>query len=71
MRYTVFIKFNSTGKIQVTDNEIIVAIKSMPQLGKANRQLIQKLANYFGLPKDAIDIISGMASTKKLVDIPD
>ena len=71
MRYTVFIKFNSTGKIQVTDNEIIVAIKSMPQLGKANRELIQKLANYFGLPKDAIHIISGMASTKKLVDIPD
>jgi uncharacterized protein len=69
LRYTVFVKFNSSGKIQIQENEITISLKSKPERGKANLELIQKLAGYFGVAKDKINIISGLSSTKKLVDI--
>ncbi len=68
MRYTVFVKFNSSGKIQIQENEITISLKSKPQRGKANIELVQKLADY-GVAKDKINIILGLSSTKKLVDI--
>jgi len=69
--YTVFVKFNSSGKIQIQGNEITVSLKSKPERGKANLELIQKLASYFGVAKDKINIVSGLRLTKKLVDISD
>jgi uncharacterized protein len=69
--YTVFIKFNSSGKIQIQGNEITVSLKSKPERGKANLELVQKLAGYFGVAKDKINIVSGLKLTKKLVDISD
>ena len=70
MKYTIFVKFNSSpSKIQIQENEITISLKSKPERGKANLELIQKLAGYFGVAKDKINIISGLSSTKKLVDI--
>ncbi len=69
LRYTVFVKFNSSGKIQIQENEITISLKSKPERGKANLELIHKLARYFGVAKGKINIISGLSSTKKLVDI--
>jgi uncharacterized protein len=69
--YTIFIKFNSSSKIQIQGNEITISLKSKPERGKANLELIQKLAGYFGVAKDKINIVSGLRLTKKLVDISD
>jgi uncharacterized protein len=69
MRYTVFVKFNSTGKIQDNGQEIIVCVKSKPERGKANKELVERLATYFALSKDRVRIISGLKSTKKIVEI--
>jgi uncharacterized protein len=69
MRYTVFVKFNSTGKIQDNGQEITVCVKSKPERGKANKELVERLATYFALSKDRVRIISGLKSTKKLVEI--
>jgi uncharacterized protein len=69
LRYTVFVKFNSSGKIQIQENEITIFLKSKPERGKANRELIQKLADHFGISGDKIHIITGLGSTKKLVEI--
>lgn len=69
MRYTVFVKFNSTSNITVYGDQITVSIKSKPEKGKANRELIQKLADYFGIGKDRIRIILGRTSNKKLVEV--
>jgi uncharacterized protein YggU (UPF0235/DUF167 family) len=69
--YTVFVKFNSSGKIQIQGNEITISLKSKPERGNANMELIQKLAGYFGVAKDKINIVSGLRITKKLVDISD
>ena len=60
MRYFVEVKFNSSGKIQVNGNEIIISIKSEPKHGKANKELIKKTSDFFGLPENSIRIISGL-----------
>ena len=47
MEYIVLVKFNSSGKIQVASNEITICLKSKPERGKANKELVERLANYF------------------------
>ena len=69
MKYTVFVKFNSSGKIQVNSNEITITLKSKPERGKANREMIEKIAEYFRISKDRIYIISGLTSNRKLIEI--
>lgn len=43
-----------------------VYIKSVPENGKANRELVEILRKHFGCP---VNIISGLASRKKVVRI--
>ncbi len=62
-------KFNSVSKIIVYGDQITISLKSKPERGKANRELIQKLADYFEIDKNRIQIISGIISNKKLVNI--
>ena len=69
MRYSIFVKFDSSGKICVDGDEITIALKSKPERNKANRELVEKLADYFGTSKDRIRIIAGVTSSKKLVDV--
>lgn len=69
MRYTIVVRFNPTGKIQVNGNEITICLRSKPERGKANKEMIERLASYFEVSKDKVRIISGLTSTKKLVDI--
>jgi uncharacterized protein YggU (UPF0235/DUF167 family) len=69
MRYTVFVKFNPSGKIQFNGNEITICLRSKPERGKANKELVEGLASYFEVSKDKVSIISGLTSTKKLVEI--
>jgi uncharacterized protein YggU (UPF0235/DUF167 family) len=42
LRYSVEVKFNSSGRFQANGNEIIISIKSEPKHGKANREMIKK-----------------------------
>jgi uncharacterized protein YggU (UPF0235/DUF167 family) len=63
------VKFNPVSKIIVYGDQITISLKSKPERGKANRELIQKLADYFEIDKNRIQIISGIISNKKLVNI--
>ena len=69
MRYFVEVKFNSSGQIQVNGDEIIIAIKSEPKHGKANKELIRKTSDFFRVPECSIRIISGLTSRKKIIEI--
>lgn len=69
MRYSVFVKFSPAGKIIVYGDQITISLRSKPERGKANRELIQKLADYFEIDKERILIISGRTSNKKLVEV--
>lgn len=62
-------KFDSRSKLTVDQDEITISVKSKPKGGKANLELIKKLADYFRVNKDEIRIISGKTSKKKLVEV--
>ena len=65
MKYFISISFNTLELFQVKGNEIKVSIKSKPELGKANRELLKLLSDYFHVPSDKIKIIQGEKSRKK------
>ncbi|HUG97276.1 MAG TPA: DUF167 domain-containing protein [Nitrososphaera sp.] len=69
MRYSVSVRFSSDGRIDVSGDEIAISIESPPERGRANRELVKKLAAHFGTGEDRIRIISGLASRKKVVEI--
>ena len=69
MRYSVSVRFSSDGQIKVSGNEISISIKSPPERGKANRELVKKLATHFSVGEDRIRIVSGLTSRKKLVEV--
>jgi uncharacterized protein len=62
----------STGKprFKVKFNEdedlLLVEIKSNPEKGKANREIIKELKKYF---KKEIEIVSGFKNKEKIVEI--
>jgi hypothetical protein len=42
VRFTIFVKFHSTGKLIVDQDEITIALKSRPKGNKVNLELIKK-----------------------------
>lgn len=69
MRYTVFVKFNPSGKIALNGNEMTIFLTSRPVKGKANKELIYRLAKYFAISTSRVHIISGVTSSKKVIEI--
>ena len=69
MKYFISISFNKSELFQVIGNEIKITIRSKPELGKANHELIKLLSNHFQVSYDKIKIIQGIKSRKKIVQI--
>jgi len=65
----VKIKTNSgkTEVSQVSDNNFTVYIKSVPEKGKANKELIKILSKHFKTPQKEIKITTGLKSKNKTV----
>ncbi|MBM2829874.1 MAG: protein Mettu [Gammaproteobacteria bacterium] len=51
------------------NNRLRIRLKSPPVDGKANKQLLELLANEFGTSKTAIEIVSGKQGRNKRVAI--
>jgi uncharacterized protein len=69
VRYSVSVRFSPDGRLEVNGDEIAISIKSQPERGRANRELVKKLAAHFGVGEERVRIISGLASRKKLVEV--
>ena len=71
MIYTVKIKFDSLDKFVLDNdnNEIELSVSSIPFRGKANKEIIQKIANYFNIKSNNVKIVRGVHSKVKVVDI--
>lgn len=54
-------------KIGVVSFEI--AVKEVPENGKANRAVINALAEFLNLPASSVGIISGQTSKQKVLEI--
>jgi uncharacterized protein (TIGR00251 family) len=51
------------------DGALTAFLKSPPVEGKANEELIARVAERFGVPKSRVRIKSGLASKTKLVEV--
>jgi len=60
-------KFENVEKID--DKNFVVHIKKPPIDNKANKELIEALTKFFGVPKSQINIIKGSRSKSKMIDI--
>ncbi|MBI4993391.1 DUF167 domain-containing protein [Candidatus Wolfebacteria bacterium] len=64
-------KIEKIPELLIGKNEIDfkVWVKEPAKEGKANEAVIRALAKYFGVPKSAVNIISGAASKQKIIEI--
>jgi len=70
MKISVRVKPNSQKEFVKKENgEYIVAVKAPAKEGKANEAVIKALAEYFGISKSKIQILSGHTSHRKLLQI--
>lgn len=70
MRYEVEVTFHKNF-LKVEANKIMIGLTSKPEKGKANLELIKKLAKHFKVPSSQIRIVSGLKSRRKIVEIPE
>mgnify|MGYP000038166434 CR=1 FL=1 len=68
MKYEVEVKFHKNF-IKVEGNKILVGLTSKPEKGKANLELIKKLAKHFKVPSSHVRIVSGLKSRRKIVEV--
>jgi len=57
--------------IEEDNNSYRVKVDAAPEKGKANKRLIELLAEYFGIPKSKISILKGEFSSFKTVSVDD
>jgi uncharacterized protein (TIGR00251 family) len=55
--------------IEKEDNGFKIYLKSKPEKGKANKELITLLADYFNIPKNNVKILKGEFSRNKIIKI--
>ncbi len=59
-----------TEEVRKTDEgQYMVSVHAPPQEDRANKALIELLANYFSVPKSSVRIIRGQTGRKKLIEI--
>ena len=68
MRYEVVVKLREDF-VRVNGNRILVGLTSKPKRGRANAELIRKLAKHFGVPSSKVKILAGFKSKHKIVEI--
>jgi len=68
MRYAVEVKFHGDF-VKVEGERIFVGLTSRPIEGKANMELVKKLAKHFKVPSTRVRIITGLKSRYKIVEI--
>ena len=68
MRYEVVVKLREDF-VRVNGNCILVGLTSKPKRGRANAELIRKLAKHFGVPSSKVKILAGFKSKHKIVEI--
>ncbi len=57
-------------KQEVIEGEILkVKVRSPPEGGRANEEVIELLSKHFGVKKSAVKILKGLKSREKLIDI--
>lgn len=67
VRVNAHAKRNSVEQLNTFEYKVHVTV--VPEHGKANDKVIELLADYFGIAKSKIEIISGLSSKVKRVEV--
>ncbi|OGY52415.1 MAG: hypothetical protein A3J59_00715 [Candidatus Buchananbacteria bacterium RIFCSPHIGHO2_02_FULL_56_16] len=65
----VITKARRTGVTQNADGSLTVKLNTAPEKGKANKELLDLLAEWFNVAKSDLEIVRGLTSRNKLVRI--
>ena len=68
MRYEVHVKFHKNDLL-IEGNVITIGISVCPEKGKANAEIIRRLAKHFKVSKSSIKIVIGEKSRNKIIEI--
>jgi len=68
VRYEVEVEFHKDF-IRTDGDKIVVGLTSRPEKGKANTELVKKLAKHFDVPSSQVRIVFGLKSRRKIVEI--
>jgi uncharacterized protein (TIGR00251 family) len=68
---TVTVRPNAatSGLVQISPAEYKASVKALPEKGKANKAVIELLADHFGVARSAVTILHGQSKKKKLIRI--
>jgi hypothetical protein len=71
MKISIKVKPNAKeNKVEeMGNNQFLVKVKAPPKENKANREVIETLAEYFDIPQSQISIVAGLRSRQKVVKI--
>jgi uncharacterized protein len=70
MEISVTVKFEKRKeKVEKEEDKYFVYIKSLPQKGEANREVINEIAKYFGVDEKDVKIVKGLKNHKKTISI--
>ncbi|HSG84354.1 MAG: DUF167 domain-containing protein [Nitrosopumilus sp.] len=68
MIYKVNVEF-SKEFLEIENDQINIGIKSKPIKGKANKEIIKKIAKHFKISRSLVQIKSGHKSSEKIIEI--
>ncbi|KKR31102.1 MAG: hypothetical protein UT63_C0083G0012 [Candidatus Gottesmanbacteria bacterium GW2011_GWC2_39_8] len=71
MKLNITVKPNSSReKIEtLIDGSLKIWIKKKPEKGRANKAILELLSKSYSVPKSKIEIISGLKSKNKIIEI--
>ena len=52
------------------DGSLLVSVRARAQEGKANEAVVKAVAKSLGLPKSQVNIVSGVSSRTKTLEVP-
>jgi len=65
----VKLKASQTKVVKIDETHYQVYVTQPPEKGKANKQIIKLLADYFGVSSSKINIIAGEKGKEKVVEL--
>ena len=68
MIYKVKVEF-SKEFLEIKKDQISIGIKTKPIKGKANKEIIKKIAKHFKISTSLVQIKSGHKSSEKIIEI--
>ncbi|MGI0101554.1 MAG: DUF167 domain-containing protein [Nitrosotalea sp.] len=55
--------------IEIKDDKIEIGVMSKSQRGKANSEIIKKIAKHFGVSRSNVRLVSGEKSRNKIIEV--